>query len=318
MSVKSTHRVEVVPVVLERHPNAEALSVVRVFGYTVCVRTSDWEGKSLGAYIPPDSVCPEAPQFAFLGEHRRIKVRRLRGIVSMGLLVAAPEGAGPGEDVAERLGITHYEPPISFQMSGEVEAGPAGFHPVYDVDTWYRYKQLLGAGEEVVVTEKIHGSSGRWVFQDGRMWAGSRSQWWKPAEGNLWWKALKCNSWIEEFCRANPDVTLYGEVYGKVQSLRYGVPDSRLEVAVFDALAGQEWWPAAKLRAALAGHCVPLLFGGPYDEAAVQALAEGGSTVPGAKHLREGCVVKPVAERTDPEIGRVQLKMVSNAYLEKA
>jgi RNA ligase (TIGR02306 family) len=318
MSVKSTHRVEVVPVVLEKHPNADTLSVVKVYGYTVCVRTSDWEGKALGAYIPPDSVCPETPQFAFLGEHRRIKVRRLRGIMSMGLLVVAPEGAKAGDDVAEQLGITHYEPPMSFQMSGDAEAGPGGFHPVYDVDTWYRYRQLLRAGEEVVVTEKIHGSSGRWVFQDGRMWVGSRAQWWKPAEGNLWWKALGCNPWIEEFCRANEGVTLYGEVYGKVQSLRYGVPDSRVEVALFDALAGSEWWPAAKLRAALAGHCVPLLYSGPYDEAAVQALAEGNSAVTGARHIREGCVVKPVAERTDPEIGRVQLKIVSNAYLEKA
>jgi len=35
-----------------------------------------------------------------------------------------------------------------------------------------------------------------------------------------------------------------------------------------------------------------------------------------AKNIREGCVVKPLIERTHPEIGRVQLKLVSNTYLE--
>ena len=318
MSAKSTHRVEVVPVVLEKHPNADSLSVVHVYGYTVCVRTEDWQGRSLGAYLPPDSVCPDTPMFAFLGEQKRIKVRKLRGVVSMGLLVPAPDGAALGEDVAERLGITHYDPPIRFQMSGEGESGPGGFRPVYDVDTWYRYLQLLVPGEDVVVTEKIHGSSGRWVFQDARMWCGSRSQWWKRNDDNLWWKALACNAWIEEFCRAHEGATLYGEVYGRVQSLQYGVSPKRVEVAVFDVLAGMAWWPNEQVRASLAAHCVPLLYTGPYDAARVQALAEGASTVPGADHIREGCVVKPVAERTDPEIGRVQLKIVSNAYLEKA
>ena len=37
---ESTHRVEIVPVNLEPHPNADTLSIVRVFdGYTCVVRT---------------------------------------------------------------------------------------------------------------------------------------------------------------------------------------------------------------------------------------------------------------------------------------
>jgi hypothetical protein len=34
--------------------------------------------------------------------------------------------------------------------------------------------------------------------------------------------------------------------------------------------------------------------------------------------VREGCVVLPVRERRHPEIGRVQLKIVGNGYLERA
>ena len=83
--MKSTHLVEVVPIRLEPHPNADSLSVVRVFdGYTCCVRTADWVGKTKGAYIPPDSVVDSSrAEFAFLAGHERIKVKKLRGIVSM-------------------------------------------------------------------------------------------------------------------------------------------------------------------------------------------------------------------------------------------
>ncbi|MBM4258012.1 MAG: hypothetical protein FJ147_19230 [Deltaproteobacteria bacterium] len=76
--VKSTHRVEVVPVQLEAHPNADSLSIVRIFdGYTCCVRTADWQDGQLAAYIPPDSVVDSTrPECAFLAGHERIKVRK--------------------------------------------------------------------------------------------------------------------------------------------------------------------------------------------------------------------------------------------------
>ena len=47
-------------------------------------------------------------------------------------------------------------------------------------------------------------------------------------------------------------------------------------------------------------------------------IALGDSVIPGAKHMKEGVVVKPVKERRDPDLGRVQLKIVSPRYLEKA
>jgi hypothetical protein len=46
-------------------------------------------------------------------------------------------------------------------------------------------------------------------------------------------------------------------------------------------------------------------------------LAEGPSLIPGANHLREGIVVKPVEERFHTAVGRVALKLVSLAYYER-
>ncbi len=107
-------RVEVVRVgELVKHPNADSLSITQVHGgYPVIVRTEDWKTGDLGVYVPVDAMVPtDHYLFSFLGKHNRIKAKRLRGVFSMGLLVPAPLGAKEGQDCAEFLGITQYQPP---------------------------------------------------------------------------------------------------------------------------------------------------------------------------------------------------------------
>jgi len=60
------------------------------------------------------------------------------------------------------------------------------------------------------------------------------------------------------------------------------------------------------------------VYRGPFNKEQILELAEGDSNYPGANHCGEGVVVKPVHERTDYRIGRVQLKVVSNRYLSKS
>lgn len=314
---ESTHRVDVVPVKLEPHPNADTLSIVRVHGFTVCVRTADWIGREVGAYIQPDSIVPATEPFAFLGEHRRIKVKRLRGVVSMGLLIQAPDGSAVGDDVAGVLGVTHYEPPMSCQSGGEAAAPPRGVYaPVYDVESARRYAaDCLVPGEPVIVTEKIHGANGRWLWDGERFHVGSRTEWKAEREEIIWWRALPT---LADWLREHPGVIVYGEVYGQVQDLKYGV-ERGVRVAVFDILQGGEWVDAMPAREIGAGlPWVPTLYQGAYAWDAVEALAEGPSLIDGAGHVREGCVVKPLSERRHDVAGRVCLKIVGNGYLERS
>ena len=37
------------------HPNADSLSIVKVWGYEVVVRSADWAGIDRAVYIVPDS-----------------------------------------------------------------------------------------------------------------------------------------------------------------------------------------------------------------------------------------------------------------------
>ena len=61
---------------------------------------------------------------------------------------------------------------------------------------------------------------------------------------------------------------------------------------------------------------VPVVYRGAFDLEFLKGLSVGPSLISGVDHIREGIVVKPTKERANLEIGRVQLKLISNDYLE--
>ncbi len=337
--VKSTHKAEVVAVILEEHPNADLLSIVKVYGYTCVVRTQDFSGVDKGVYITPDTLVPDTEPFHFLfkegsgkrynvtdtgegikdkfGSYYRITVNRYRGVLSQGLLLPVSEDVALGTDLAEYYGITRYEPFIG-TAGGERAASPRCIYvPVYDVDSLNRYTDIFIPGEIVSVSEKINGENWRCVFHDAELHVGSHTTWKKREPANLWWKLLRWEPSVEEFCRNHPDVVVYGESYGGVGGFSYNIAPGTRRLAVFDLLYEKEWMNVHEARAFGKDlPWVPLLDEIPFDIEAIRNLAEGDSALAGIENIREGCIVKPLIERTHPEIGRVQLKLVSNTYLE--
>ena len=327
----STHEVPVVRIALEPHPNADTLSIARVFGFTCCVRTADWKDGVLAAYIAPDYTVPlDRPEFAFLvrankpKDRERIKVKKLRGVFSQGLLIRAPADTAEGQDVREALGVERYQPPFNLSTGGEAGPGPSGIvAPKYDVENWYRYGHLFKPDERVLVTEKLHGASARYVFAEGRMFVGSHGEWKRDGIAPIWYRALEVTPNIRTFCEAYPGHVLYGEVYGQVQDLRYGTGKGEVRFAGFDVRRpdGQWWnWLTAFAQANAYGlPWVPLVYDGPYDAEKIEGFSNGVTTVPGAEHVREGVVVQAAEDRFVDELGgRLKLKIVSNAYLERA
>jgi RNA ligase (TIGR02306 family) len=329
----STHKVEVIRInEIEKHPNADSLGLVRVGGWTCAVRLGDWQPGDLAAYVEPDYVVPDVEAFAFLKGARRIKAKRLRGMWSQGLLTRAPEGASEGDDVMEALGVTRYEPEMRFQKVGAVRDDVEPPHhslaslAKYDLEPWQRHRDLLIPGEIVAVTEKIHGANARYAWRDGRLWVGSRTQWKKRVEDAFdpWWAAVDQHPQIEDWCKRHPEFVLFGEVFGdRVQDLKYGTKSGEVRFAafdIFDAARGEfvdfSWLASMTLYPSI--ETVPFFGVGAYDPTSIEALASGRSMVPGANHLREGIVIRPLVERWDPRVGRVVLKLVSNEYLERA
>lgn len=109
--IEFDHRVEVIEVYKEPHPNAKDLSVVTVFGKPVIVRSTDFEDGETAAYVPPDSrILSNDPYYSWLGrDKRRVRVRKYRGVKSHGLIVPCDESFPVGTDVSAFLEICHYK-----------------------------------------------------------------------------------------------------------------------------------------------------------------------------------------------------------------
>lgn len=319
----SSFRVEVVNLPsFEKHPNADRLFMARIFDYPVIFNnTNDYKEGDLVAYVPVDAEVPMTDEWAFLGDSprsHRIKAKKLRGVFSMGLLIKAPEGSKVGDNVAEQLGITKYEPREPQYMGGENEKDP-GFIPCYtDIENYRRYSHIIKEGETVHLTEKLHGANGRavWHSKTNRLWIGSRTCIKKEDSKNMWWKAAyKYN--LHEKLAKHPDMIFYFEVYGQVQDLKYDAGKNDLFIRCFDVFDINrgiylDYHEANEFIASVGLDAVPHLYTGPWSPDLIE-LAEGKSTI--ASNIREGFVIRPEKERWSDEVGRVILKIIGRGYL---
>jgi hypothetical protein len=189
-----------------------------------------------------------------------------------------------GDDISEDLGITHYEPPepaestqavnqrrirpkplfkggnlkawfyfilewLGFRPNGNTggrnDYGPKLGRPVYDVEALKNHMGVFEEGEEVVVTEKIHGSNARYTFQDGTMYVGSRTLWKSETAQCVWRSAVQQCPGIEAWCREHPRHTLYGEVVPtQGDKYLYGCSPGQVKFFLFDIMDPEgEWLP---------------------------------------------------------------------------
>jgi RNA ligase (TIGR02306 family) len=316
-----------VPVVrlgpVTRHPNADTLSLTEVRGCPVVLRTGSFTEGDLAVYVPVDAVVDTTvPALAFLAVEGkasvRIRAKRLRGVFSMGLLVAPPDGAAEGDDLAEQLRVCKYEEPEPVSMAGEQARAPSLLVPMYELEAWRHYgPTLFDAGEEVVVTEKLHGTNARFVVDAaGNLHVGSHRTW-KLVDGTTVWARVAEQYGLREKLGRHAGLVFFGEVYGSgVQDMTYGHANGRLSLAFFDVFDPRtgDYLSHAAAEALLDGltlPAVPVLYRGPLDVALLTRLAEEDSVHGG---IREGVVVRPIVERVSMAV-RCTLKVVSERYL---
>jgi RNA ligase (TIGR02306 family) len=345
----STLRVTAEQLTVLEHPNADALELAQVGLYRAVVAKGAYRTGETALYIPEQAVLPPGliEELGLTGrlaggDANRVRAVRLRGELSQGIVcrpaalasVDLAAAAASGEDFAELLGITKWQPPIPTAMSGDVEAAP-DLLPWVDVENLKRFPDVFAPGEPVVVTEKVHGSCCLLTFHadGGRVQVSSKGI---GAQGlalredgvNLYWRAVRAHGVPEVAARlaerlGASRVGVFGEVFGAgVQDLTYG-EQGRAELpgyAVFDVSAVVDgrlvWLDAAEvLDGALP--VVPELWRGPFDADRVLASAEGRETLSGrGLHVREGVVVRPRTERHSPVLGgRAIVKAVGGGYL---
>lgn len=280
----STLLVEVVRIdEINKHDNADTLSVTQVKGWNCIIKTGEFQTGDLAVYVPIDAVIPdrwvEHYQLEYLRNGARVRTVKLRGVLSQGLLLTIPEGYAfrEGQDVAGAMGITKWEPPApAYQTQGAPNHKATRNRPnpnftrYCDPENVKQYPTVFHSGDLVCITEKIHGTNFRagWV---SRHWGNG---WWARVKKGLlgWW----LTDW--EWCVGSRNVhlvgdnpqfydgniyhqiaeryglkekcpkgyTLYGEIYGdKIQDLTYGLSNGKIDVMFYDMKKGDQYldWP---------------------------------------------------------------------------
>jgi len=361
---------------IDNHPNADRLEIVKIKGYDVIVPKCVYSVGDLIGYIPEAAIVPDwiISELGLVGalsgpEKNRVKTIRLRGVLSQGLVyptqfsedlnrhyIADPSDnvlyVQEDDDVTEFLGITKYIPPIPIGMAGDV-FNARGYTPNYDIENLKNFPHVLEYGENVVVTEKIHGTfiafgyhpeldsdelvnkniivASKGVSAQGLAFKGNANN-----ANNLYVRAASSvdddgNTLIDrtlQFASSQqtiiPSSTPFfymGELFGPVQDLKYGLSTATLRI--FDIYVGPigfgrflNYEEMLVLSKHLNFNTVPELYTGPYSTDVVNEYTSGTESVSGTEaHIREGIVIKPMVERKDMKLGRVILKSISGDYL---
>jgi RNA ligase (TIGR02306 family) len=288
----------------------------------------------------------------YLKKNGRTSTVKLRGYLSEGLILDLPEGKWKlGDNVAENLGITKYEPPEpKFSVRSNVnQVSKKKLNPYFDkyteIENIKNYKNVFNIGDIVVITEKIHGCNSRfgylpiviskntpffdrlnmlfkkyilkqsyeWVYGSHNVQITNHSNRKSYYGEDVWGNIAKKYNLANKIPQ---NMIVYGEVYGEgIQDLTYGLKG--VDLVVFDIKLNSQYlnWNEVKSIASQLGlKTVPELFVGELQEDTIKQFTNGQSILY-PSHIREGCVVKMLVEESDPRIGRKILKSISEEYL---
>lgn len=144
---------------------------------------------------------------------------------------------------------------------------------------------------QIIVTEKIDGTNAQvFIPEDGRVLAGSRTRWITPEDDNhgfaRWVKEHE-----DELRQLGPGAH-FGEWWGCGIQRKYGLSEKRF--SLFNVSRWSQERPACC-------HVVPVLYGGPFDQAAIDGAierlrTEGSVAAPGFMKP-EGIVVYHAAAK---------------------
>jgi RNA ligase (TIGR02306 family) len=322
------------------HNNAERLELCKVGTFQLVLQKGMYQDGDVIIVAPEKSLLP--PELAshyvnsdtgisyLHGEAKnRVGVIRLRGEISQGVIIpnAGYEYLPFDEDISEALGISFYEAPIPLHLAGEVEslsAKTTAHFAEHDVEQFGIYQDEFKPGEDVIVTEKLHGSQGVYYRNASLEWAvtskglSQKGLGLKESEGNAYWRAARNSGLLEAVNAAFPDgeVQVFAEVLPVQKGFGYGFGKPGLKL--FKVIRDGTILPYDALPTWFKQNFVPVLYRGAFDLERILALKEGLETVSGSGlHIREGVVLAPAVPRTNTDGHDLLVKLISEKYAKK-
>ena len=342
------------------HKNADAIEIAVIKGWEVCVKKGLYSVGDRCVYFPPDSVIPfelsEKLNITKYLRKGRVCVTNLRGVPSYGTVMKY-DGPNPiGFDMSEELCITKWEPPIK-AINGDAAKPDSVFHTYYSMENLRNFPDAFSEDDDVIVSEKLHGENTRVGLikianEKGEMvWsfaAGSHNVQRKryithedgTQEESVYWKALTpqvkeflacmsgCEYSIEEL-ENNPsvkdnrsdNVILFGERFGVVQDLHYGMTNGQFSFRWFSFTLDGDYVSQKLTNEILSAfnlNTPPILYIGKFNMDKMIELASGVSAIDG-KTVREGIVIISEVEQEcvtkKKVLKRKQFKLINPDYL---
>lgn len=345
---------------IEKHPNADRLSIAQVKGWNIIVGLDQYSVGDLVVFIPPDCILPdnliEKYKLDYLKKNGRTGTVKLRGMLSQGLILDLPSGKWKvGDDVASVLGIVKWMPPEPKYNPETPKTSRKRINPLFDkytdIENIKHYPDVFQTGDEVVITEKLHGCNSRYstlplavneraslieklsflfkkyiLRQSFEFCYGSHNvQITSHSHRNSFYGEDVWGKIAEKYDLKNvipKNMIVYGEIIGDgIQDLTYGLKNGERDLYVFDIKVFSEkesryldWEDVVDFCNKSGLKHVPQLYIGAYYDGLLDKHTTGLSIIYGSQ-IREGCVINSFTEENNHYIGRKILKSISSDYL---
>jgi len=175
---------------IKTHTNADTLELAIVKGFQLVVRKGTFKAGDKIVYFPPDTMMKgvlsdqigvtnylswqslkddkgvavknaEGKVVYDYAAGGRTRVVKLRGEPSFGIAIPCPDATWEVcKDVADHYGVWKYVPPFREQAADAAREHPL-FHKYSEIENLRHFPDAFNEGEEVIATEKIHGSNCR-------------------------------------------------------------------------------------------------------------------------------------------------------------
>lgn len=355
-------KVELVKILdIEKHHNADKLEFAIIFGYRCVVQKGTYKKGDIVLYFPVDSILPEDVESAIFGPDSKIKLDKsrvraikIRGEVSQGLIAPLElfrdkfnnkqwDSLKEGDDVKDILGVKKFEPPIRAKNFSTGKAAKKQKHDNFlkytDINHLLRNLHSI-KGKEVSITEKVHGSSGRFGYVSSQKWwkrfltkmfgikfkqdfvFGSRnveisSKFLIKEKGTNLWADIVNQYNLRE--RIPENCVIYGEIIGPGIQKGYDYGLKEYKLLLYDVMFNNKYLSPAHFRrwCELYGfESVLHLWKGEFDLDKIKELGKGNSVQFPVQKVIEGVVVKAEYDEIEQGLGYRQVyKYINEDYL---
>jgi len=339
---------------------ADRLEKVMVKGWQVVVRKGEFRVGDNCVYVEIDSLLPELEEFSFLASRGvstsasgskgyRVRTAKLRGCLSQGICFCPdslmsvkdfcekyPE-LEVGEDVSELLGITHYDKPVSLDMSGIARGGRPGYIRKTDEERLQSFPEVLHQiyPLDCVVTVKLDGTSATYSHFDSDVHVCGRNISYEITHenaGNLYLR-IEERYGITDRLRSHGNYAVQGEICGPgIQKNPLGL--NEIDFFVFDMFDIEKcryigFKETVRCAYELGLKFVPVEYTGQFskyvgadiselDRLVEELLVLSRGMYYGTSRRREGLVIRSADEVYSPVLcDRLSFKVVNNEYLLK-